>query len=1427
MANNALPRLVRNNTENHSEQWKQWISSFQIYLKATEVNKKDESVQIVKLLHYGEPDLQKIYSTFKFTEAEKGKLAVVIKKFYDRFSPRENLTFLRYNFIISKQSEGMTFEDFITDLRKQAQSCNFGELCDELIKLMLICGTNNGEICHRLLQEDDADLENAIKIGPIIEQSKTQANKIKSISQCELTCEHNNNKYNVKFFIVNDLTGALLGLKTCMELRLIRKNDDRLRRLPATPINSITDEVFAGIGCINPPYHIQLVEKQPTISPIRKVPFALMDKLKETLRKLEEINIIKRVNGPSDWGVAIDSDRLQGIIELPEPKCKKDIQRLLAAVNYVSKYVPNFSEGTNPGCIPTTAIEDLENNYQISVMNEAQISDKFRQKIKVEMANDRELLDLAEVIKNEWPHNNKTLNNRVRPYFRYKGELTMENGMIYRNNSCVILSTLRKTVLEKIHYSHLGYNKCFKLAQESVFWPTIKNEIKQMIDGCHICQNYAPSQTPEHLRTHEIPGLPWAKISCGLFEWQGIHYLIAVDYYSKYVESMFARFGIPQVVSDGGTQLTSREFANFSKQWQFKHIVTSPIHSQSNGMTEHHVQTAKNLVKKVIGDKKDLYLALLHLPTRKPLLPFKGNKLKLHIINGTEYRRHIRHSQGRQAYYYNFKRGARKLPPVKPNAKVLVQLKPNSFWQPGTIRVFIKEGSSSLDLTNCGTEASEQPSNSDVNNVRGNNLEVVSDDYVQTNRSNNNVSEAAEQSTDTTTSTDRIRIMVSYDMGWSKTGSGRNYDSNNGYGALIGCLSGCVLGYGTKNSKCRRCGLGYNQESYDNLITKSRILENARFEVGVLVGDDDSSTIAAVRLAANHKIAKFSDMNHTNKGVKKHLYNIQRKHKELTKDAIKYLQPCFSYAVAQNKENKVNMANSIRQILDHAFNNHQKCGRWCGYQHDKENYQHKIINGGFAEKSLYEALIKICNQLANNVGKFVNATSSQLNENLNAMMASKVPKSHCYNGKNANLSQKKVEQVCGLLKGIKLTQNEIAAQVGVSRSSVKNIKKKMESNASLDPSRKGHCGRPRITTARTDGKIRDICLDNRKKPLRMLTKKIQDEGIEVSERTMRRCLAEKILQIAAKYEENLFEIYITPTKPISAAASNVNHLTSVNGELFYHEKIVPSKSILSALLDIHSFLKSIGFTDTLPIFKHILNGKNNCSQTYLAKEFLGISDNETHNAVQHAIILKSLVEHLKITEEDLKRHRHKETSVSIIQKEQQDNVAKVMIKTLMPLEGVIFTEMKRKMSKASITLSNLVDTYMENGRQGLIALLASEMNEKVRVTKNKYIIELQQRSKWRSRGQQTLQIGQMVLMKEDDTPPLCWRMGRIVRTFPGAGGEVGVVCLLTIVVPQISSALPTYLFDQNATEVSSNIKLADPSFNESRPIDLLLRAYIF
>lgn len=114
-------------------------------------------------------------------------------------------------------------------------------------------------------------------------------------------------------------------------------------------------------------------------------------------------------------------------------------------------------------------------------------------------------------------------------------------------------------------------------------------------------------------------------------------------------------------------------------------------------------------------------------------------------------------------------------------------------------------------------------------------------------------------------------------------------------------------------------------------------------------------------------------------------------------------------------------------------------------------------------------------------------------------------------GKKYDLSSRKVGAICGLLKNTGLSQYEIAKRIGVSRSSVKNIKKKIDSGITLSPKRKEACGRRRITTPWADRKIRDICLENRKMPINALVSKVNDAGISVKKRTLQRRLAENNL----------------------------------------------------------------------------------------------------------------------------------------------------------------------------------------------------------------------------------------------------------------------------------------------------------------------------
>lgn len=60
-----------------------------------------------------------------------------------------------------------------------------------------------------------------------------------------------------------------------------------------------------------------------------------------------------------------------------------------------------------------------------------------------------------------------------------------------------------------------------------------------------------------------------------------------------------------------------------------------------------------------------------------------------------------------------------------------------------------------------------------------------------------------------------------------------------------------------------------------------------------------------------------------------------------------------------------------------------------------------------------------------------------------------------------------------------------------------------------------------------------------------------------------------------------------------------------------------------------------------------------------------------------------------------------------------------------------------------------------------------------------YLALLQQRSKWTQGATNGLKVGSMVLIVEENLPPLKWKIGRILAAHPGQDGLIRVVTLQT------------------------------------------------
>ena len=72
---------------------------------------------------------------------------------------------------------------------------------------------------------------------------------------------------------------------------------------------------------------------------------------------------------------------------------------------------------------------------------------------------------------------------------------------------------------------------------------------------------------------------------------------------------IFARTGIPnQILTDRGTQFTSKAMKELCELLGVQHIKTTPYHPQCNGVIERMHRTLKSAIKKSIESKKDWVL---------------------------------------------------------------------------------------------------------------------------------------------------------------------------------------------------------------------------------------------------------------------------------------------------------------------------------------------------------------------------------------------------------------------------------------------------------------------------------------------------------------------------------------------------------------------------------------------------------------------------------------------------------------------------------------------------------------------------------------------------------------------------------------------------------------------------------------------------
>lgn len=185
---------------------------------------------------------------------------------------------------------------------------------------------------------------------------------------------------------------------------------------------------------------------------------------------------------------------------------------------------------------------------------------------------DKQLKNLRQFICEGWPENKNAVPESVRSFYGMRDQLTIEGDLVFRGEQIIVPHESRPEMIDKLHQSHVGTEATIRRARESLYWPGMRNDIKQKIEQCGICNSYQIKQQKEPLMPTDVQDRPWQRVGLDIFTLDGNNYLVSADYYSNYFEIdrlstnsssesvikiikiHFARYGIPDVVvTDNGT----------------------------------------------------------------------------------------------------------------------------------------------------------------------------------------------------------------------------------------------------------------------------------------------------------------------------------------------------------------------------------------------------------------------------------------------------------------------------------------------------------------------------------------------------------------------------------------------------------------------------------------------------------------------------------------------------------------------------------------------------------------------------------------------------------------------------------------------------------------------------------------------------------
>ncbi|KAM4549940.1 uncharacterized protein V3H82_019144 [Fundulus diaphanus] len=211
-----------------------------------------------------------------------------------------------------------------------------------------------------------------------------------------------------------------------------------------------------------------------------------------------------------------------------------------------------------------------------------------------------------------------------------------DNDVLYLVSDCVkrlvVPSSCRQRIMHLAHTvpwaGHLGRNKTYMRIASRFYWPSMYSDVQTYCKTCPTCQKTCFVRQSDRACLQPLPVIstPFRRIAMDIVgplvrSSGGYQYILVIsDYATRFPEAfplrtvtapavlrclvqLFSRVGVPdEIVTDQGTNFSSRLMQLFHRQLGISAIKTTPYHPQTDGLVERFNQTLKKMLQKFVDD---------------------------------------------------------------------------------------------------------------------------------------------------------------------------------------------------------------------------------------------------------------------------------------------------------------------------------------------------------------------------------------------------------------------------------------------------------------------------------------------------------------------------------------------------------------------------------------------------------------------------------------------------------------------------------------------------------------------------------------------------------------------------------------------------------------------------------------------------------